>query len=79
MPSQTRKTSGASSGLGCSPTICQKAGRGKVEQGSYIQESRIRLLAAVSWHLGQSWWEMPKHLSGALHVAYFRYEKLGEN
>lgn len=70
-------TSSAFGGL--TTTICQKAGSGEVDQGNSTQDSRVLPLAVASLCLGQSWWEVPKHLKGAFHVAYFKYEKHGEN
>lgn len=58
----------------------KRRGVGLVEQGNSPQDNRTCLLAAVSWLLGQSWWEVPKAFErGALHVVYCKYRKLGEN
>lgn len=73
------KGESASSALDCFTTMWQKAGSGQVDQGNSTQDSRILLLAAVYWCLGQRWWEVLKHLNGALRVAYFKYEKHGKN
>lgn len=59
--------------MGCFTIIYPKLGNGKVEQGT-----RVCLLAALGWCLGQSLWEVAKYLNGSLHVAYFKNEKLGE-
>lgn len=73
------KGESASSALGCFTTIWQKAESGQVDRGNSTQDSRILLLAAAYWCLGQRWWEVPTHLKGALRVASFKYETHGKS